>query len=150
MAAVAILRFGDGVTLLASPALRAAEWRLGGEIEVNPNYAFRIQSLRYGLQDCTERMPVSTSHPDSRPIPLLAIVLMALVVHGPLLFMQLPDVGHVRFLQLLRIRLVHLRRIGWPFQQHNKELQRRWLLLIGSCFGSGWRSSLGEGECSRR
>lgn len=34
---------------------------------------------------------MSTSHPyKSRPIPLLAIVLMALIVHGPLLFMQLP------------------------------------------------------------
>jgi len=33
---------------------------------------------------------VSTSQPYSRPVPLLAIVLLALVVHGPLLFMQLP------------------------------------------------------------
>ena len=33
---------------------------------------------------------MSTTQPYSRPIPLLAIVLLALVVHGPLLLMQLP------------------------------------------------------------
>ncbi len=33
---------------------------------------------------------MSTTQPYSRPIPLLAIALLALVVHGPLLFMQLP------------------------------------------------------------
>ena len=31
-----------------------------------------------------------TVHPYSRPIPILAIVLMALAIHGPLLLMQLP------------------------------------------------------------
>jgi uncharacterized membrane protein len=33
---------------------------------------------------------VTTSQPYSRPIPLVAIVLLALIVHGPLLLMQLP------------------------------------------------------------
>src|SRR6202046_3873771 len=33
---------------------------------------------------------MSTTHSYSRPIPLLAIVLVALAVHGPLLLMQLP------------------------------------------------------------
>jgi hypothetical protein len=36
---------------------------------------------------------VSTYRPFSRPIPLLAIVLVALFVHGPLLMMQLPAVS---------------------------------------------------------
>src|ERR1700731_2596218 len=33
---------------------------------------------------------VTVSQPASRPIPLLAIVLLALLIHGPLLLMQLP------------------------------------------------------------
>ena len=33
---------------------------------------------------------MTTARPFSRPIPLVAIVLMALIVHGPLLLMQLP------------------------------------------------------------
>src|SRR3981081_1868251 len=33
---------------------------------------------------------VTVSEPASRPIPLLAIVLLALLIHGPLLLMQLP------------------------------------------------------------
>jgi hypothetical protein len=38
-----------------------------------------------------ERSIVTSDHPYSRPIPLLAIVLAALAVHGPLLLMQLPS-----------------------------------------------------------
>jgi hypothetical protein len=37
-----------------------------------------------------ERTVVSATQPPRRPIPLLAIVLLALMVHGPLLMMQLP------------------------------------------------------------
>ena len=37
-----------------------------------------------------ERTLVSAAQPSPRPIPLLAIVLLALMVHGPLLLMQLP------------------------------------------------------------
>src|ERR1700675_3946413 len=37
-----------------------------------------------------ERPPGSAAQPSPRPIPLLAIVLLALMVHGPLLLMQLP------------------------------------------------------------
>ena len=37
-----------------------------------------------------ERTLVSATQPSPRPIPLLAIVLLALMVHGPLLLMQLP------------------------------------------------------------
>ena len=38
-----------------------------------------------------ERTVVSATQPPRRPIPLLAIVLLALMVHGPLLMMQLPS-----------------------------------------------------------
>jgi hypothetical protein len=37
-----------------------------------------------------ERTVATVSQPDARPIPLLAIVLLALAIHGPLLLMQLP------------------------------------------------------------
>src|ERR1700677_4973877 len=51
-----------------------------------------------GPFECTEpalaNMPANTSvrtaPPYSRPVPLLAIVLLALAIHGPLLLMQLP------------------------------------------------------------
>lgn len=55
-----------------------------------PKRGFPNPSSRYGPSGATERTTVSTSQPYSRPIPLLAIVLMALIVHGPLLLMQLP------------------------------------------------------------
>jgi hypothetical protein len=42
------------------------------------------------VQQAWERILVSTAESYSRPIPLLAIVLVALAVHGPLLLMQLP------------------------------------------------------------
>jgi hypothetical protein len=52
---------------------------------VNPTAIFRIQT---GCNGHWERITVSTAY--SRPIPLLAILLVALAVHGPLLLMQLP------------------------------------------------------------
>src|SRR6202140_1760522 len=54
---------------------------------VNPLQALRIQVLAgdSGAQK------VSTAESYSRPIPILAIVLVALAVHGPLLLMQLPS-----------------------------------------------------------
>ena len=48
-----------------------------------------METLAYPESTMVRTLP--PRHYDySRPIPLLAIVLMALVVHGPLLLMQLP------------------------------------------------------------
>jgi len=47
----------------------------------------RIQRVHLRIQ---EQNAVNTAERYSRPIPLLAIVLVALAVHGPLLLMQLP------------------------------------------------------------
>jgi hypothetical protein len=52
-----------------------------------PGSGFRNRNL---VQQAWERTLVSTAESYSRPIPLLAIVLVALAVHGPLLLMQLP------------------------------------------------------------
>ena len=38
----------------------------------------------------SDRTVVNVAHPYARPVPLLAIVLLALAIHGPLLLMQLP------------------------------------------------------------
>ncbi len=38
----------------------------------------------------SDRTVVDVAHPYARPVPLLAIVLLALAIHGPLLLMQLP------------------------------------------------------------
>lgn len=43
-----------------------------------------------GPLEYAERTRVSTSRPYSRPIPILAIILLAVMLHGPLLLMQLP------------------------------------------------------------
>jgi hypothetical protein len=58
------------------------------EEEVNPSPGFGIQRFRCGAEERTIVTTVQSSY--SRPIPVLAIVLVALAVHGPLLLMQLP------------------------------------------------------------
>lgn len=58
-----------------------------GQNGVNPDGYLRIKAAAKGL----ERTKLSTAETGySRSIPLLAIVLIALAVHGPLLLMQLP------------------------------------------------------------
>jgi hypothetical protein len=47
-----------------------------------------MEPTEYSERD--QRTLVSATQPSLRPIPLLAIVLLALMVHGPLLLMQLP------------------------------------------------------------
>src|SRR5580692_10540198 len=58
------------------------------EEEVNPSPGFGIQRFRCGAEERPILTTVQSSY--SRPIPVLAIVLVALAVHGPLLLMQLP------------------------------------------------------------
>ena len=75
--------------------LRNEGLRNGGRNEeVNPANGFGIQAVAMETLAYPESAMVRTSPPQhyyySRPIPLLAIVLMALIVHGPLLLMQLP------------------------------------------------------------
>jgi hypothetical protein len=73
------------VVVKAAFAIRTLE--LSKKNQVNPVEAFRIQGL---AGHSVERTIVSTTQSYSRPIPILAIVLVALAVHGPLLLMQLP------------------------------------------------------------
>src|ERR1700692_2129602 len=73
-----------GRLLFANPNIRSKR-----QNKVNPLRGLRIQVL---VGDSLERKKkVSTVRSYSRPIPILAIVLVALAVHGPLLLMQLPS-----------------------------------------------------------
>ncbi len=49
-----------------------------------------VSESKWWLRTLLERQIVSTTQSYSRPIPILAIVLVALAVHGPLLLMELP------------------------------------------------------------
>ena len=76
--------------MAALPGKSAGGWKPqpsdGGEIGINLRATLGIEFVATAL----EHIIVSTDEGYSRPIPLLAIVLVALAVHGPLLLMQLP------------------------------------------------------------
>src|SRR5579864_991309 len=59
-----------------------------GKIRTNPLVRFRIKGL---LRAVSVTAMTSNETYYSRPIPILAILLVALAVHGPLLLMQLPS-----------------------------------------------------------
>jgi hypothetical protein len=63
--------------------------RVNTKNAVNPLLDFRIKVIRFGYFGAWSAT-LTTVQSYSRPIPLMAIVLVALAVHGPLLLMQLP------------------------------------------------------------
>src|SRR5271155_3521877 len=83
------LRFPSDATVAVKAAFTSRKPAWIRKTRVNPWGCFRIELLSGDSH--LECQTVSTAQSYSRPIPILAIVLVALAVHGPLLLMQLPS-----------------------------------------------------------
>src|SRR5271155_2875626 len=83
------LRFPSDATVAVKAAFTSRKPAWIRKTRVNPWGCFRIELLSGDSH--LECQTVSTAQSYFRPIPILAIVLVALAVHGPLLLMQLPS-----------------------------------------------------------